>query len=92
VLRPAIQFVLYLLPERDLKKIYGDGWAIVTGATDGIGKALAFELAHRGFKVCLISRSAEKLKQVEKELVAKYKVSTATVQIDFARARESNFL
>lgn len=36
-------------------------WAVVTGSTDGIGKALALELASRGFNLVLISRSMEKL-------------------------------
>ena len=28
----------FLLPKRDLFSRYGKGWAIVTGATDGLGK------------------------------------------------------
>ena len=28
----------FLLPRRDLFSRYGKGWAIVTGATDGLGK------------------------------------------------------
>lgn len=34
---------------------------MVTGSTDGVGKAYAMELAKRGMNVCLISRSVEKL-------------------------------
>jgi len=30
--------------------------AVVTGATDGIGKAMAFELARKGINIVLISR------------------------------------
>ena len=36
-------------------------WAVVTGCTDGIGKAVALELASRGFNLVLISRNIEKL-------------------------------
>lgn len=37
---------------------YGkDSWAVVTGATDGIGKAAAAYLANEGFNVVLISRT-----------------------------------
>ena len=32
-------------------------WAVVTGATDGIGKAYSFELASRGMNVILVSRT-----------------------------------
>ena len=48
---------------------YGaDSWAVVTGASDGIGKATCFELARRGFNIVLISRSLSKLNQVAAEL------------------------
>ena len=41
---------------------YGKGsWAIVTGATDGIGKAAATYLANEGFNVVLMSRTLSKL-------------------------------
>ncbi|XP_073510593.1 very-long-chain 3-oxoacyl-CoA reductase-B-like isoform X1 [Phyllobates terribilis] len=65
----------------DLKK-YG-GWAVVTGATDGIGKAYAEELAKRGFDVVLISRTLEKLKNVAKEIEEQTKRKTKVIQLDF---------
>lgn len=41
---------------------YGkNSWAVVTGATDGIGKGFAIELAKRGFNIVLISRTMSKL-------------------------------
>ncbi|PFH37328.1 putative 3-ketoacyl-CoA reductase [Besnoitia besnoiti] len=45
-------------------------YAVVTGATDGIGKALAVALAKKGFKIFLISRNPERLAQTELELHA----------------------
>lgn len=42
---------------KDLRK-YGP-WAVVTGSTDGIGKAMAFELSKKGKNILLISRSEE---------------------------------
>jgi len=39
-------FIYFLRPAKNLK-FYGS-WAVVTGATDGIGKAYAVELAKRG--------------------------------------------
>ncbi|XP_055385849.1 inactive hydroxysteroid dehydrogenase-like protein 1 isoform X3 [Condylostylus longicornis] len=44
-------------------------WAIVTGATDGIGKEYSRELAKRGINVILISRSSEKLVKTASEIV-----------------------
>ena len=48
-------------------------WAVVTGATDGIGKAMAFELARKGLDIVLISRTRSKLVEVESELKATHK-------------------
>ena len=47
-------------------------WALVTGATDGIGKAFADELLGRGFNVLLHGRNSEKLERVRKEMAAKF--------------------
>jgi len=65
-------------------KQYGD-YAVVTGATDGIGKELCFELARKGLNIVLISRTESKLKEVEKALTDKYKVQTMTLAIDYSR-------
>ncbi|XP_051919267.1 very-long-chain 3-oxoacyl-CoA reductase-B isoform X1 [Hippocampus zosterae] len=59
-------------------------WAVVTGATDGIGKAYAEELARRGFAIVLISRSQEKLDEVSKAIESKYGVETKTITADFS--------
>ncbi|BHF76163.1 Inactive hydroxysteroid dehydrogenase-like protein 1 [Sparganum proliferum] len=65
----------------DLKKA-GD-WAIVTGATDGIGKAFAHELARDGMNVFLISRSTEKLTKVADEIQSLFKVETKIFAANF---------
>lgn len=58
-------------------------WAVVTGATDGIGKAYAEELARQGFAIVLISRTQEKLDEVSKAIESKYNVETKTISADF---------
>lgn len=60
-------------------------WAVVTGATDGIGKCYAEELARRGFSLMLISRSQEKLDDVARSLEDQFKVETKTIAVDFGR-------
>ena len=47
--------VYHVLPEK-LNRVEG-AWAIVTGASRGIGKTFALFLAQRGFNIILISRS-----------------------------------
>jgi len=46
-------------------------YAVITGATDGIGKAYAIALAKRGMTPILISRTESKLKAVAEEIDAK---------------------
>lgn len=41
---------------------------MVTGATDGIGKSYAKQLAKQGFNIILISRTQAKLESVAKEI------------------------
>lgn len=59
-------------------------WALVTGSTDGIGKAYAFALAKRGLNIILVSRSPYKLQNVAAEIEEKFKVRTKIVDIDFS--------
>jgi hypothetical protein len=65
----------------DLKK-YGD-WAVVTGCTDGIGKAYSQKLAEKGLNLILLSRSLDKLNDLSKELEERYKIKTKFLAVDF---------
>jgi len=49
-----------------------DAWALVTGATGGIGFGFAEELSERGFNVFLHGRNREKLNRRQEELQAKF--------------------
>ncbi len=42
---------------------------MITGASSGIGKALAFELAKRGYSLALTARSGDRLEQIRKDIV-----------------------
>lgn len=62
----------------------------MTGATDGIGKAMAAEFAKKGLSVVLISRSQANLDETAKEIKEKSpKVEVKTIAIDFGNFDEA---
>ncbi|XP_017025446.1 hydroxysteroid dehydrogenase-like protein 1 isoform X2 [Drosophila kikkawai] len=63
-------------------------WAVVTGATDGIGKEYARELARQGLNLVLISRTKEKLIATTNEIESQYKVKTKWIAVDFTKGLE----
>ncbi|NXR83846.1 HSDL1 protein, partial [Pycnonotus jocosus] len=71
----------------DLVNKYGK-WAVVTGSTDGIGKAYAEELAKHGVNIILVSRNKEKLEAVSRSISETYKVETDFIVADFSKGRE----
>ena len=77
-------YVFFLSKTIDFKK-YGK-WAVVTGATDGIGKAYSQQLAKRGMNVVLVSRTLSKLEDVAAELREKYSIETKVIAVDFSSA------
>ncbi|XAR64498.1 Very-long-chain 3-oxoacyl-CoA reductase [Bertholletia excelsa] len=79
-------WTMFLRPPKDLKEHYGL-WALVTGPTDGIGRALALDLASRGLNLVLVGRDPAKLAST-RQLIQTLGpgVSVRTVEIDFASA------
>ncbi|XP_069745207.1 17-beta-hydroxysteroid dehydrogenase type 3 [Narcine bancroftii] len=59
-------------------------WAVITGSTDGIGKAYAHELAKRGLNIVLISRSKQKLQTVANEIEQNSERNVKIIQADFS--------
>jgi len=61
--------------------------ALVTGSSQGIGRACAIELARSGAKVALCARNLEKLEEVAKEIAANGGESVA-IKMDVANEEE----
>ncbi|KAJ1506460.1 hypothetical protein HMI56_000602, partial [Coelomomyces lativittatus] len=74
--------------------VYGAGrgaWAVITGASDGIGKAFAFELAKNKFNVVILARTESKLQAISKEIQTKYNVETLVIPFDFSTLDSANY-
>lgn len=54
-------------------------WALVTGASDGIGLGFAEELCSRGFNVFLHGRNREKLLGIQERLKAEYPAAKTSI-------------
>ena len=46
--------------------------SLITGASSGIGRDMAFEFADRGYDLILVARSFDRLKEVKNEIIKKY--------------------
>jgi 17beta-estradiol 17-dehydrogenase / very-long-chain 3-oxoacyl-CoA reductase len=93
----ALRFVLsvlgfvwlhFLRPSTNLSR-YGakkGGWAVVTGASEGIGRGFAEALAARGFNLVLVARNSAPLQALAQDLEAKRKIQTQIVVADCSDA------
>ncbi|KAM3415980.1 hypothetical protein BST61_g9469 [Cercospora zeina] len=87
-----VSFVqLYFLHRSTLKRYLKPSsggepaWALVTGATDGIGRGFAEELCSHGFNVIIHGRNPEKLENEKEKLLSRWpQCSVRTLCIDAA--------
>lgn len=73
---------IYIRPSTSFSRFKGD-WAVVTGASRGLGRSLALALARRGLNVVLIARSRETLSDVQCSCES-YGVSTVVIEADLS--------
>lgn len=73
-------------PKIDVRRM--GQWAVITGATDGIGKAYAKALAKKSVNVVLISRSKDKLEKVAEEIKSASSAEVKIIDVDFTQGPE----
>lgn len=88
-LHPAFFFVQnrHFVSKMPLPTDFGDKygpWAVVTGASAGIGAEFVRQLATTGLSVVLVARRAEILEALEQEVAEKYNVKVLTVAADLS--------
>jgi short-subunit dehydrogenase len=76
-----LQMTFSVVEKNRLKKKYGP-WAIITGASSGIGFALAERLAEAGLNLVLNARNEERLQETSKLLTSKFKIEIKIVAAD----------
>mgnify|MGYP003365041311 CR=1 FL=1 len=84
---------LFVLPSVNYSK-YGaknGTYCVVTGASDGIGKEYAKQMAQRGFNLVLISRTLSKLETLKSEFEEQYRVKVEILAMDIAKDESSNY-
>jgi len=59
-------------------------WALVTGATVGIGESFTRLLAHNGYNIVLVARDLPRLQERAKSLESTFGIATKVIQADLA--------
>jgi len=73
-----------------MKSEWNGKWALVTGASAGIGKALAAELACGGTHLILTARRRERLQELAAQLHSKHKINAEILEADLAQPSAPN--
>ncbi|KAI1005149.1 Very-long-chain 3-oxoacyl-CoA reductase [Podosphaera aphanis] len=83
---------LFVLSGKNLRKYGPKGtYALVTGASDGLGKEYAIQLAQKGFSLLLVSRTASKLETLSTEITQKHGVQVKTLAMDFSQNKDEDY-
>ena len=73
---------------KNFKALYGD-WALVTGASSGIGEIFSTKLAAAGLNVVLVARRKDRLDQLAAKLKESHHVETRVIMADLSDEEET---
>ena len=59
-------------------------WALVTGASSGIGREFSIQLARRGMNLVLVARQGERLTRLSDELVRHHSIRCVAIPLDLS--------
>lgn len=59
-------------------------YALITGASSGIGRCYAIEMAKRGYNIVAVSNQPQQLDEVARQITSDYSVEVVTIAIDLA--------
>lgn len=62
---------------------YGS-WAIITGASSGLGKEMATQLAEQGMNLVLVARRLTRLEEIKIDLQHRHSVEIRVIQADLS--------
>jgi short-subunit dehydrogenase len=71
-----------------MKPLKSIGTAFITGASSGMGKAFAHELASKGYNLILVSKEKEKLDAASEEIINKYGIDVKAYPTDLGNDNE----
>ena len=66
--------------------------ALITGASTGIGKELAYIHAEKGGDLIIIARSKDKLEKLQSEIESKYSVNVMVIASDLSKPESPKFI
>ena len=72
-----------MVPHRPIQET---GTALVTGASEGIGREIARVFASERFDVVLVARSRDRLEELANELASRHAVRALAIPVDLCRA------
>ncbi len=73
------------MTQENLGRDHRKPWALVTGASAGIGAEFCRQLADKGYRLVLVARRADKLQAIADELLKSYDAESLIITADLSR-------